>query len=114
MPAAPKKGKPRLKSLAWSCDRFAYTKRQCQYIYELLDLNKNDVVKVFGCIWCDRKFTDEQRRVAPMLLGLVERISVLKTGYICGRNPERVWEFIHSGGKSGQIVYSSVLCPPHP
>jgi hypothetical protein len=79
----------------------------------MLDRSGNDVVKVFGAIWCHPEFYFKQRRVAPMLLSLVERIAVLKTGYVCGRNPERVWEFIHSGGKSGQIVYSTILCQPH-
>jgi hypothetical protein len=80
----------------------------------MLDRCGNDIVKVFGALWGHPEFTFKQRRVAPMLLSLVERIAVLKTGYVCGRNPERVWECIHSGGKTGQIVYSAILCQPHP
>jgi hypothetical protein len=106
MPSAPKKVKPRSKPPVWSCDTLAYTKRQCECIYEMLDQCGDRVVDVFDALWGHPEFTFKQRQVAPMLLHLVERIAVLKTGYVCGRNFERVWEFIHSGGKSGQIVYT--------
>jgi len=91
--------------------RFTYSKDHVERIFDYLESNHGNVVKVFDCIWSEKIF-ESQHENAPMILHLIDRIERARN--IAGRSFERLWNEMHlearsTGVMNGDWEYNHVL-----